>query len=254
MSLSEHPYVRAAIDGEVGNLASAVEGIRNQTLFKSTANLASLGLREGEILHHLKPAAEQIGLRGSEFYTTVKSGVRSGSSRPRQIPDIVRRASPNASASPPHPQPETSNAAGVQGDEPTLIFIADIEGPPVWADEMRRHIYRQDSLPVQIKIKRASGRYVNWYSVIRDGRTGWQPAKPEGYIACPYIGAVDPFDPGLADRLLYWPEGEKDCDTLGRAGLPAFTFGGTGDGLPNGILDFLRDRYLVILADISSTP
>jgi hypothetical protein len=49
--------------------------------------------------------------------------------------------------------------------------------------------------------------------------------------------------------LLYWPEGEKDCDTLGQAGLPALTFGGTGDGLPEGAAEYLRDRHVVILAD-----
>ena len=34
-------YVQAAIDGETARLASAIEGERNQTLFKSTAALAS---------------------------------------------------------------------------------------------------------------------------------------------------------------------------------------------------------------------
>src|SRR3981081_3149459 len=83
---AEHPYLRAAIDGEVANLASAAEGNRNQTLFKCAASLASLGLREGEILQHLKPAAETIGLRGRELYTTVKSGLEGGDSLPRQSP------------------------------------------------------------------------------------------------------------------------------------------------------------------------
>jgi hypothetical protein len=46
-----------------------------------------------------------------------------------------------------------------------------------------------------------------------------------------------------------WPEGEKDVDNLGKINLPAFTFGGTGDGLPDGISDYLKDRRLVILAD-----
>jgi hypothetical protein len=50
---AEHPYLLAAIDGEVANLASAAEGNRNQTLFKCAASLASLGMREGEILRRL---------------------------------------------------------------------------------------------------------------------------------------------------------------------------------------------------------
>jgi hypothetical protein len=69
-------YVQAAIDGEVARMSSAREGERNQTLFKAAAALASLGVKEGQILHHLKPAAEFVGLRGSEFYSTAKSGVK----------------------------------------------------------------------------------------------------------------------------------------------------------------------------------
>jgi hypothetical protein len=238
-----HPYVQAAIDGEIGSLASAIEGTRNDSLFRSTAKLASLGLHEGEILRHLKPVAEQIGLRGSELYTTVKSGVKSGSSRPRQIPNENCRESVTASVL--RWTPETTKAA----DVPVPTFIAGVEGPAIRGEEIRRHVYRRNGLPVRIKVKRGSGGYVNWYSVARDGRTGWQPAKPEGYVACPYVGIVDPFDPVLPDRAIYWPEGEKDCDTLGKVGLPAFTFGGTGDGLPDGIADFFKGREIIILAD-----
>jgi len=79
------PYVRAAINGEVARLAAAEVGERNQTLFRSTAALASLGMREGEIIHHLKPVAEGIGLRGRELYSTIKSGVRTGHSNPRVV-------------------------------------------------------------------------------------------------------------------------------------------------------------------------
>jgi hypothetical protein len=119
-----HPYVQAAIDGEIGSLASAVEGTRNDSLFRSTAKLASLGLHEGEILRHLKPVAEQIGLRGSELYTTIKSGVKSGSSRLRQISNKNCRES--LPASPPRSAPEAPKATDVAG--PT--FIARAEGPP----------------------------------------------------------------------------------------------------------------------------
>ena len=50
------------------------------------------------------------------------------------------------------------------------------------------------------------------------------------------------------DEIL-WPEGEKDVDTLNNLNLPAFTFGGVGDGLPSGIDKYLAGRNLVILAD-----
>jgi hypothetical protein len=76
MNGNHQPYIQAAIEGEISQLASAVVGERNDALFKATASLASLGIREGEIIRYLKPAAENIGLRGSEIYSTVKSGVK----------------------------------------------------------------------------------------------------------------------------------------------------------------------------------
>jgi hypothetical protein len=232
MSASQHPYLRAAIDGEVASLASAAEGTRNQTLFKCAASLASLGMREGEILQHLKPAAETVGLRGRELYTTVKSGLKAGSARPRQIPRD------NGPAPAPRSRIMEANDAKHVG----APFIAGVDGPTASADEIRRHIYRRHGFAVRMKIKRRSGGYVNWYRVTRDGHDGWQPAKPEMYLCCPYTGAVDPLDPAAAGQLLYWPEGEKDCDSLGQAGWVALTFGGTGDGLPEGAAEYLRDR------------
>jgi hypothetical protein len=208
-------------------------------------------MREGEILYFVEPVADTIGLRGRELYATVKSGVKAGSSRLRQIPSFDRRACPTTSPSMPrsaHQSPKVPVEAK-QHDVSHLVFIAGDDGPAVSADEVRRHVYRHNGLAVRIKVKRASGRYVNWYRVTRDGLVGWQPAKPETYEACPYVGSFDPFDPTAMGAPIYWPEGEKDCDTLGKAGLPAFTFGGTGDGLPDGITDYLRDHDIVIFAD-----
>ena len=69
-------------------------------------------------------------------------------------------------------------------------------------------------------------------------------------IASPYVStAIDPFDPELREDQIFWPAGEKDVDTLSRLNLPAFTFGGVGDGLPSGIDEYLTGRHLVILAD-----
>src|SRR4051794_9998801 len=86
MNGHHHPYIQAAIDGEVARLASAQPGERNNTLFRSAAALASFQLREGEIIAHLKPLADSIGLRGSEFYSTVKSAVKTGQANPRPVP------------------------------------------------------------------------------------------------------------------------------------------------------------------------
>jgi hypothetical protein len=243
--------VLAAIDGELAKLGSAVEGTRNRTLFSCTSSLASLGMREGEILHLVKPVADSIGLRGRELNATVKSGIKAGSSRPREIPSFDRRSCPGAPLGSPG-SPGQAPKVPVEPEAPNIshaVFISGSEGPAVSADEVRRHIYRHNGLAVRIKVKRGSGRYVNWYRVARDGLLGWQPAKPENYQARPYVGSVDPFGLAFAVTLIYWPEGEKDCDTLGKAGLPAFTFGGTGDGLPDGIADYLRSRDVVVFAD-----
>jgi putative DNA primase/helicase len=121
------------------------------------------------------------------------------------------------------------------------------DGPPR-RDEIRRHVYKRDGSPVRIKVKQAGG-YVQWFRVCSGGATGWQAKKPDGYASVPYLGVIDPFDPELAGDPIHWPEGEKDCDTLGKINLPAFTFGGVGDGLPENAAMFLAARHVVILAD-----
>ena len=120
------------------------------------------------------------------------------------------------------------------------------DGPPRHDNEARRHVYRRDSVAVRVKIKRTDGKYWNCYRVIG----GWQSQKPDDYCAVPYCTTeIDPFDPELIGDEILWPEGEKDVDTLGKFNLPAFTFGGVGDGLPDGIADYLKGRRIVILAD-----
>jgi hypothetical protein len=123
------------------------------------------------------------------------------------------------------------------------------DGGPPPRDELRRHVYCRDGSPVRIKVKQASGGYVQWFRVRSGDGTGWQAKKPDGYVSVPYLGAIDPFDPELAGDSIHWPEGEKDCDTLGKISLPAFTFGGVGDGLPENAATFLAGRHVVILAD-----
>jgi hypothetical protein len=63
----------------------------------------------------------------------------------------------------------------------------------------------------------------------------------------PYTGALDPFDSAAGD-VIGWPEGEKDVDTLVKLGIPALTFGGTGD-LPAKCEDWVAGRHVVIMAD-----
>ena len=104
---------------------------------------------------------------------------------------------------------------------------------------------------MRVKIKRSAGGYVNWYRVFADGvPIGWQAKKPDNYRPIPYVSAaIDPLDSELIADEILWPEGEKDVDSLSHINVPALTFGGVGDGLPEGIEQYLKDRRLVILAD-----
>ena len=77
-----------------------------------------------------------------------------------------------------------------------------------------------------------------------DGRTGWQYRKPEGFKSVPYVaGDLD------GSSMIFWPEGEKDVDSVGKRGGCAVTFGGVGDGLPTGCEQYFAGKQLVILAD-----
>src|SRR5712664_894370 len=128
-----------------------------------------------------------------------------------------------------------------------FFVVAGDEGPPVGNNEQRRHIYRQGGVPVHIKIVLDTKDMFNVYRVTdADGKTGWQYRKPDGFEAVPYFAGTDPLE---ADQPIYWPEGEKDAETLARLGLPAFTFGGTGDGLPDGSSAYVTSLAVVVLAD-----
>ena len=52
-------------------------------------------------------------------------------------------------------------------------------------------------------------------------------------------------------QLSEWPEGEKDVDTLSKLDLPAFTFGGVGDGLPDGIYEYLTGHGAVTINSVT---
>jgi hypothetical protein len=123
-------------------------------------------------------------------------------------------------------------------------------GPPKRPEEMRRHVYQIDRFPLRVKIKNSDG-WVNFYRVSSNGTPiGWQAKKPADYVPIAYTSAsINPFDPELIADEILWPEGEKDVDNLSRLNLPAFTFGGVGDGLPDSIGPCLSNRRLVILAD-----
>ena len=125
------------------------------------------------------------------------------------------------------------------------FIVRGEDGPGTLRKEKRRHVYRQGGVPVRIKILTEDGA-LSAYRVVSDSKIGWQYRRPEGFKAVPFFAGDNPFD--TSDRM-YWPEGEKDVETLARFQLPAFTFGGTGDGLPGGCEEYVRGRDVVILAD-----
>src|SRR5258708_20539944 len=108
---------------------------------------------------------------------------------------------------------------------------------------------------VRIKIMRTGDAgALNWYRVPEGEVSGGQLRKPQGFKEGPFIGCLDafdpdPIDPAQAAKPLYWPEGEKDVETVSAKGGLAFTFGGTGDGLPAGCEEYARGRDVVILAE-----
>lgn len=157
---------------------------------------------------------------------------------PSVVPPEESRAAPEAF--PPRTAPDKDG-------KPRFVVAGD-EGPRIRDDEKRRHVYRVGGVPVRIKIMRKDGNAMNVYRVTdTDGTTGWQYRKPDGFAAVPYFIGTNPFDAD-PEQPLYWPEGEKDVDTLANLGLPAFTFGGCGDGLPSGCEQY-ASRHVVVLAD-----
>ena len=152
-------------------------------------------------------------------------------------------------------------AAPAEAREPAIIFptrtkpdeegkprfmVAGDEGPPARYNEKRRHIYKRGGVPIRIKIMtRGEQRALNAYRVTdANGTTGWQYRKPEGFKSVPYVaGDLD------SSSMVFWPEGEKDVDSVGKRGGSVLTFGGVGDGLPAGCELYFASKHLVILAD-----
>jgi putative DNA primase/helicase len=182
-------------------------------------------------LLNVKPAANSTSLTGN---------VRE--IKPRK--PAATAAAPSEAAIPPQAFP--ARTPPDKDGKPRFIVAGD-EGPRVRGGEKRRHVYCQGGVPVRIKIMLKNGGAMNVYRVANDdGKTGWQYRQPEDFRSVPYFVGNDPF---ASDALLFWPEGEKDVDTVTKRGGAAFTFGGTGDGLPLGCEQYLAGRMVVILAD-----
>jgi putative DNA primase/helicase len=280
-------YLEAAIEGEAKIVAGALRSERNNSLNRAAYNLATLGISEQRIYVELLSAAKQCGLVKDDgiksVEKTIASGVKAGFADPRPSSvhshtkcKNVRRVQQKDSSvhanhddnfpSPPSSQRSDENsqeAKTTRWDFPTRtppdpngrpkFVIAGEDGPPKRDNELRRHVYHRDGIPVRIKVKyqiQGKSKWANWYRVSDAGRLGWQSGKPEGYIDVPYFThGLNPFDPVVLNEKLHWTEGEKDCDTVTRLGFLAFTFGGTGDGMPANAAGYLARRHVVIHTD-----
>jgi putative DNA primase/helicase len=270
MSSSEN-YISAAISNEPAIVATAQSSTRNHTLNRAAFKLGTIpGMTTDTAMSALLLAAGANGYikehGESAARKVIESGLRNGQgnprapvpSRPRSPPrQVVRVASQaiaeivSASPSPPKVANPVLPMRTAPDSEGKPVFHSwGIEGPVVRSDEKRRHVYRHESLPVRIKVMNRGGGAVNWYRIQNnDGCPGWQARKPEGFLEIPYLGGCDPFDREVMADDLYWPEGEKDADSIIWLGALAITFGGTGDGLPAGCESYFAGRNVIVLAD-----
>jgi putative DNA primase/helicase len=185
--------------------------------------------------------ADRLGVRASTGATSLTGNIRPF---PQKKPPAVVTVAPEEARTAPESFPPRTTPD--ESGKPWFVVAGD-DGPRVRDDEKRRHIYRKGGVPIRIKVMRmGDARPYNLYRVVDvDGRTGWQSKEPEGFLKIPYFVGEAPFE---NDGPIYWPEGEKDAETLAKIGLPAFTFGGTGD-LPEGCAEYVRGRDVIILAD-----
>jgi hypothetical protein len=236
-----HPnYLLAALHTEYRRVANAAPKSLNDTLNRAAFGLGQLPIDDADIFRTLEAAAHQRGFRDNltQLRATIQSGINGGRQSPRQ-----------ATGQPGYRPIKRDYVAAALDDwltrKPTFPQRTCLGGQwsEKFSDEIRRHYYRQAGVAVHAKIKLRDG-WVAWYRV----KDGWQPKKPADYVAIPYIGAINPFDPELTGDIIYWPEGERDVDSLSQQNLPAFTFGGTS-ALPDGVEQYVSDRDVVVLAD-----
>jgi hypothetical protein len=248
-------YALAALNQECAKLAGTTSG-RNQQLNASAFSLGRL-VDAGALDRHTAEERLFSGAKTNGYVSkdgasmaraTLKSGLDAGVLQPRVLPNGVAGTTKSAPRSA-LPTDTLVLPAGKSGEK----FVAcEASNPPRVRNELpnRRHVYRRAGQPVRAKIKRMSGGFIDLYRVIHPetGEIGWQAKKPRGYVVTPYVGAVNPFTDMMTSAAIFCPEGEKDVDTLGQHGLPAFTFGGSSD-VPEKCEEFVQGRDVVVLAD-----
>jgi len=86
----ERAYCEAALKKELDELSTTAQGNRNNRLNVAAFNLGQLiapgQLEEAEVVSALHDMARQIGLEEGEIEGTIRSGITSGRSNPREIP------------------------------------------------------------------------------------------------------------------------------------------------------------------------
>jgi hypothetical protein len=89
-------YGRAALDAEVGKVASAPSGQRNGTLNAAAYSLGQLVAGEvldgGEVESALLDAANAAGLTDGEARATIRSGMSAGEKEPRTAPEPAKKS------------------------------------------------------------------------------------------------------------------------------------------------------------------
>jgi hypothetical protein len=259
-----NPYAQTVLDRECSELAGAAPGGRNARLNRAAFALGKL-IGAGDLERHvvedrLHWAAEACGYVGDDglraAHATIRSGIDSGMQQPRGFSNGHHHETdppnkPNRTDNQDRSAPFFPNWTPPDSNGKPRFEAVDNPEPPRIPDEVRRHVYRRRGMSVRAKIKRQNGQFVDFYRVTNPdtGEIGWQAKKPPaGYVVVPYIGSIDPFSDENTSAIIFCPEGEKDVDTLGRHGLPAFTFGGSSD-VPDGCEEFVRGRDVVVLAD-----
>jgi hypothetical protein len=197
-------------------------------------------LRGGSNVQAMKELADLLNVQP-------RSGAMSNAPAKSSSPSTVVTVAPGDLHE--HPKAFPIRTTPVEG-KPAFVVAGD-EGPSARNDELRRHIYRRGGVPVRIKMIKKDGKgALNAYRVTgSDGVTGWQYAKPERFQQIPYfVEGSDPFAATI-NQPIFWTEGEKDAETVASLGGHAFTFGGVGDGLPDGCQQYVVGRRVVVLAD-----
>jgi Bifunctional DNA primase/polymerase, N-terminal/Protein of unknown function (DUF3987) len=122
-------WFHKALDTEAGKVAMAMEGTRNDTLYKAAATLGGMihhgHLTEPEIVAALTEAGRRAGLGEEEIAGTIASGLEWGKAKPLPWPEKLARPSPESNGQY-HAQPKGEPEA----DDATPLPPAAWPAPP----------------------------------------------------------------------------------------------------------------------------